>query len=661
MTLTLLALAGLAWGQDPWGGAGGEEAPWDPAPETPAQAPAPAPTADSPWDAAPARPAPVEASPWKLASAVSWESPWMKPAPSPWMLPVPPPLDLAPWWRMPEPDPWAVATREPDPWGAPAAPAPQPVPVVEPAPVVDDGWGDAGSDDAGWGEASSDEAGWGEASADAAGWGDSDDDAGWGDGDDAAGFGDGSETAQASSTPKKQLPVWMRDFAIGGAVETRESLWVERLKEMPLASARQSLDLELRYSKGIFRGRVAGHGEVDFAYLPAREWWTPDTTQTYGHQVLLREAWVSVSPSIVELAVGRQTVAWGDGLLLSPLDLVAPKDQREPGLAELEDLRLPVTMLRLGAYPGNHRFEFLWVPEFHPGFRSPPEGPYGYAEDLIAQAPDLDPSDVYDGPDFLGNIMDQLYGEEFDQMVAELLAEKTYAWDDRKRAFGPKSHQFYWRWRVRANGVDAGVYVANVLDRQGTIGFPDAQTFIDVPDLQLPLNHYRYSIVGHSGTASIGKFLVRWEQSFDLHKPFNTADFDTQPPQFYVRRGDLMTTMIGVGSSHIPNTQIDIEAMKGVWLKETFSETFLPQDAITWAARGSWTGMREKLRLSATSLVFGADGRYGGLVRGDASYALRDGLWATVGGIHYAPGRENGPLLGFDTHDQLFVQSRFSF
>ena len=98
-----------------------------------------------------------------------------------------------------------------------------------------------------------------------------------------------------------------------------------------------------------------------------------------------------------------------------------------------------------------------------------------------------------------------------------------------------------------------------------------------------------------------------------------------------------------------------------MWLKEPFSQTFLPQDSITWAARVSWTGMRDRLRLACTGLSFGADARYGALVRGDASYAVRDGLWVTLGGITYQPGEKNGPLLGFDEHDQIFVQSRFSF
>ena len=118
--------------------------------------------------------------------------------------------------------------------------------------------------------------------------------------------------------------------------------------------------------------------------------------------------------------------------------------------------------------------------------------------------------------------------------------------------------------------------------------------------------------------------------------------------------------MVGIQLGQLPNTTIDIEATQGVFLRNP-GEILFPVNTTTWAMRVGWSSRRDKVRMNATGLSWGPDGRYGGLVRADAGYAPRDGLWLTLGGIVYRPGRETGPLVGLDTHDQLYVSARWSF
>ncbi|MCO4746903.1 MAG: hypothetical protein KC912_19050 [Proteobacteria bacterium] len=592
----------------------------------------------------------VEDSPWQTAGP--WDVPTLIEGPP---TPLRSPINIAPWWLREPPNPWGVAAGT-------AAPA-EVTPWTGSAPTPEPGWEQAaGADEAGWGDSpaadTADEAGWGDA-ADEAGWGDEADDAGWGDAGDTAGFGDAPPTTPA----KSRNPM----FTFGGALETRESLWMERLGETPLASAKQSVDLEARFKKGIFRGKAAVHAEADLAYWFPQDRWDgimedKPTFRTYGRQLLPREVWLSASPGDFEFSAGRQKVAWGEGLLLSPMDVISPRDMREPGLADLEDLRLPVTMVRAGWYPGSHRFELYYVPEFDIGFRSPPQGPYGGMTALVDQAPDINPSDLFEDPTggLLGGLIDYFFGDEFDEQVETLLTDKAYTYEHQQPRWKASQAQVFGRWRYSGNGIDVALYGGTLIDKQGAFSFPELQTFIDEDVIRLKVDHYRYSSFGHSGAAPIDKLLLRWELAVDLNKPYNTADWDVAPPELSVGRGDLATGMVGVGMNYIPNTTVDFEVSQGVFLKNP-GELITPADTTNWGLRVGWTGMRERLRLGATGLAFGTDGRYGSLARLDASYALRDGLWATVGGITYQPGRENGPLIGLDTHDQLFGQLRWSF
>ena len=64
------------------------------------------------------------------------------------------------------------------------------------------------------------------------------------------------------------------------------------------------------------------------------------------------ELWVEgpLLPDL-DLKLGRQIVNWGRSDTLRVLDVLNPVDNREPGLLDLVDLRLPVGMAKLSYYP----------------------------------------------------------------------------------------------------------------------------------------------------------------------------------------------------------------------------------------------------------------------------------------------------------------------
>ncbi len=64
-----------------------------------------------------------------------------------------------------------------------------------------------------------------------------------------------------------------------------------------------------------------------------------------------REAYVAFSPAdFLDVKLGRQIVVWGKADALTVVDVLNPRDNREVGLVDLADMRLPVTATRLDFY-----------------------------------------------------------------------------------------------------------------------------------------------------------------------------------------------------------------------------------------------------------------------------------------------------------------------
>jgi len=419
----------------------------------------------------------------------------------------------------------------------------------------------------------------------------------------------------------------------GGTLRSTEALWIERLGGKPLAKARQSLDLYLRYKKGWFRAEISGHGEFDLPYLLFPGDFDTQTRQTYAWQLVPREAYMAFSAGKFELTAGRQRVAWGEGMLLSVLDVVMARDLREPGLTDLKDLRLPVTALRLGWFPGAHRFEAMAVLESDWGYRSTPQGPYGPLDGLLADS---------------------------DPLVTGALEGREFAWEHEGQRFDPVRPQGFLRWRYSGSGYDLGLYAASVLDKNGTIGFPSLSALAEPGPIGLPIGHFRYGMLGHSGVATVGPILVRWELGLDLNRPISTGDLTVLIPQIGVGRTDVLNGMIGAQYGGIPHLSVDVE-LAGGWEPEPLAEVLFPVAPMTGAFRLAYTAAKERLVLSGAGVGFGSDLRYGGFTRVDASYEIADGVHGMVGGIVFRPGSELGPLLGLDKHDQVFVQGRWDF
>ncbi len=436
-----------------------------------------------------------------------------------------------------------------------------------------------------------------------------------------------------------------RALSLTGFIRSDWGFWLERFGDDPppdgraaWSKGRQSLDLVLTGKQDFFRFRLAGHGEYDLRYLgdQAGSWDDFDdaTEETYGWQILLREAFGAFSLGPVELTIGRQIVAFGEGDALSPLDVVNPRDNREPGLADLDDIRLAVLATRLAVFAGNHRVELMVIHEADFGLRSPPLGPCSAFNEVIPDA------------------------------FRPLLVGKDVRFVDLQDRFDIELQQPLLRWVYKGPELDAGVYAAYVLDKQGTFAFPDAASVVDptVKQLSLELDHQSYGVVGTSGAWAWDSLLVKWELGAQIQRAINVGDAAALPPRVEVERHSLIDVMVGLTYTPFSDLQLALEFQKSTFVTDA-DEVLFPIDLPIFALRMNYQLLNQRLTLGAAVSMFGltsAD-EIGVLARASVDYEFIDGLQAGIGFIHYTPSDTLGPLSGLSTHDQLFLKLRWDF
>ncbi len=482
-----------------------------------------------------------------------------------------------------------------------------------------------------------------------------DDDGGWGDDTDDGGFDDPPD----EPGPPELLPP-PRPWALGGSLQTEEALWLEqRTDELRLAKARQSADLwgELRLGEAV-KTRVSGHFEVDPAILSQDEVWGEPTMQEYGWLVQLREAWISGAAGPVELTLGRQVVSWGEGRVLSLVDLLNPRDLREPGQADLEDLRLPVTMARLGVslpsegfMKGTHRFELIAIPEADWGLRSPPAGPYGGVPGVVASS--------YEVEDMLAGID-----------PVDLLLSTTMSWEHLQPRFGGVDQlQGLARWTWRGRGVDLSLGGGRLLDQRGIIGMPTIDEVFDQAeiggDVVMTLDHRPYWVLAQTGAAQLPGLLLRWEAAYKKGQPVHWGtilDTSSLAPAFalYGTEADLVQVLVGLSWSGWNGTTVDVDLVEAFFTEEPYSLVF-PVDSSAWAVRAAKPFLKERLSLELVATGWGWRAENGWLARAGVAYELSDSLSTSVGAMTLQPGDERGPLIGLDQHDRAWVGARWDF
>jgi hypothetical protein len=428
---------------------------------------------------------------------------------------------------------------------------------------------------------------------------------------------DGSDTAMAAS-PQDTTPGVGTDSPVrlGGYLKAAgsynfahdppaagETDWrgLSRLKSELM------LELDLRPADGwrIFAGTEAAY---DFAYaINGRDNYTDAVLDDYEGEVELREAFISGRlAKRWDIKSGRQIVVWGTSDHIRVVDVINPLDLREPGLTDIEDLRLPVTLTKLDYYWGPLDLSGMAIHEVRFA-KNPPYGSDFYPLDIPAPGEDIPGSN-------LGNT----------QLAFSL------------------------------NGVfpgwDLGVYWVD--------GY-SADTHLEVsPPATQPVvrrKHARVKMVGASTNVALGNWLIKGEAAW-----FDGLRFTNVPNQTYRR----LDAMAGLEYAGFTDTRITVEIADQHLFDHDDRLRQDPDgrnaDQFQWVARLDKDFLNDTLTLTLLVSVYGETWQDGAYQRLSAEYEIADAFTVDGGVVLYQSG--NLPVFNdVGDNDRLFLEFKYSF
>ena len=367
------------------------------------------------------------------------------------------------------------------------------------------------------------------------------------------------------------------------------------------------LELDAKFSN-FWQARLSGKGAYDFAYgIDGRDEFTDEVIDNYEKELELGETYLQGSlTKSFDFKIGRQIVVWGKSDNIRVTDVLNPLDMREPGLTDIEDLRLPVTMSRLDYYIADWSLTGIAIHEIR--FNKNPE----YGNDFY---PSLTPPPHEDKPDSGGK------NTEYAAAINGIFS----GWDI----------SFYW----------ADYY--NDL--------PHFEFVLAGPPAQIEWKHARLEMVGSAFNAALGNWLLKTEATY-----INGFEFFNTPGKEYSRT-DILA---GIEYSGFTDTTFSLEAVNRHI--NNFDDVLkLPpdqaqEDEFQWVLRVTRDFLNETLALTLLASTFGGTGQDGAFQRVSAEYDITDSIEIAGGVVFYKSG-DLARFRNIGDNDRLFCEIKYSF
>ncbi|MCB9636582.1 MAG: hypothetical protein H6721_31105 [Sandaracinus sp.] len=392
---------------------------------------------------------------------------------------------------------------------------------------------------------------------------------------------------------------------------------------MPVA--RLSAELEIRH-----RGRHAqlvlgGHVEGD----PAARQLDDDSAAAMRWLVRPLDAYLHVdggerAASPVTLTIGFQRLGWGEGVLLSPLD-VDPKDLRTPGLTPAGRTTLSRLATRITFRHARHRLEITGVHEARFDLKPAPFDSFS-----VFRRPALDAL----GP------------------AAEVALASDVRWRDTPRPFAAQSQQLFARYLLHAPRATLGLHAASVLDPLGVIELEGLDVTAD--PIRLPLQHRRHALIGASLAVPAGPVVLRAELAADVRRPIHVRG--ETPNAMPIERHEVYRGLLGGRWTTSHGGVLDVEATYARTTARADAPSVWPFAVPSLAARYVHTFLRERLSVEALGVATGRRLRGGAFARVEVGYRPHDALLVALGFGAYVDGPERSLLDGFGREDRLLLR-----
>ncbi len=362
-----------------------------------------------------------------------------------------------------------------------------------------------------------------------------------------------------------------------------------------------------------WKTRISGKAFYDLAYrMKDRETFSDEVLSELEKEAELREIYLEGSPfGNLDIKLGKQIVSWGVANSLRVVDVLNPTDDREFGMTDLEDIRLPIVMTKLDYYLGDLKLEAVAVHQIE--FNK--SAPFGS---------DFNPST-----------------QKINEVIPESSAENT--------EYGLALIGTF-------SGWDASLHWAQYFDDMPHFKITKVTIIPGVGAVPtLEQRHSRLTMGGATLSIPFGNFLWKAEAAklqgmeFALVTDKTFSRTDVLVGSEYSGWSDTSLTL-EFGVQHLNDFDVKLEESPDSQLEDRIATTVsFMQDYIN-----------QTLHLSLVGMMIGKSGQDGGLNRMSLEYDVMDAFSVTGGVMLYQPG-ENAYFQSLNENDRIFFETRYSF
>ncbi|PLA74525.1 hypothetical protein CYQ88_05445 [Hydrogenovibrio sp. SC-1] len=429
--------------------------------------------------------------------------------------------------------------------------------------------------------------------------------------DQALGGFDALATQRASTQGLKDAPAASNDWLVTGELLFSTQLAyahkAPNANEMDFSGLNQArLQGKLAVEKDwdTWQAKMTLQGFYDPIYtLKGRDDYSKDQLDRYESEIELFDTYLQGQLSDqIDLKVGRQIEVWGTSDNIRITDVINPLDNRQPGLTDIENLRLPVTMTKLSYFWGDWDFSLLAMHEQRPPKEAAIQGEFFPIQNL-----QLPTAQSYPG----------------------ISTESSW-----QTTFGAAVEG-------RFSGWDLSLYAAEVQDSRWH--FTDNKQQREYGNIQM---------TGFATNVVVQDWLLKTEMALIQNLQYNTVS----------QRKNRIDALIGFEYLSIPDWSFSLE-IADRWIQDYDSamQTFpdmVKQHNWQTAFRASRDFNHDLAKLTYLITLFGNEGQEGGFHRIWLDYDLTDAHKISVGAIDYL----GGDHLMWDlikNNDRLFAEISF--
>ncbi len=423
------------------------------------------------------------------------------------------------------------------------------------------------------------------------------------------GFDDSSELTTSRSSEKRVLPDWL-DIHGSAGLQTNANFAHDApdggetdYRGLSMLKVKGELTGDLTFSS--WKARVAARGFYDGAYaIQGRSNYTDELLDQYEKELEPTEVWLQSSlTDSIDIKTGRQIIVWGRSDNIRITDILNPLDLRQPGLVDIRDLRLPVTMTKLDSFFGQWNLGAVVIHE-----------------------PRFNKSPVYNSDFFPGNT------------PAPTTTEPSVSFDNQQ-------------YGMVLNGIFSG----------WDISFYGASVFDSIPHVELNhaaqpvLEYARVYMAGLATNLVFGNWLFKAETAH-----WEGLEYSNVPERDFSRSDFL----IGLEYSGLSETLISFECSdRHINDFDTRLETTpdgQQQDLSQLTIRVNRDFSHDTLHLTLLLSSYGLKGEDGAFQRYQLEHDISDEV-AVTGGIVFYQSGDYPPFSAIGDNDRVFLKIEYRF